>query len=139
VPGIRYYVQGKTNLNDTNWVAVSSTITAGDVLTTYCLPLPTACHFFHVGEGLVVTPYVPPVLISNISLGTNGVLVQWLAPSNSQFQAQWTPALAPPAWTSLTNILTSTNGVFLFHDDGSQTAGLAAPRYYRLLQLPSAP
>jgi subtilisin family serine protease/subtilisin-like proprotein convertase family protein len=136
VPGIRYYIQGKTNLNDTNWIAVSPTITAGDVLTTCCLALPSACQFFRVGEGLVVTPYVPPVLISSITLGTNGVLLQWLAPSNSQFQAQWTPALAPATWSAFTNVLTGTNSVFWFLDDGSQSGDLTGPRYYRLQQLP---
>ena len=113
VPGIHYYVQGKTNVNDTNWVTVSPTIVATDVLTTWCIALPSPCHFFRVSEGLVVTPYVPPLRITSITLGTNGVLLQWLAPTNSQFQAQWTPSLAPPAWTSFTNILTSTNGVLL--------------------------
>jgi subtilisin family serine protease/subtilisin-like proprotein convertase family protein len=136
VPGIRYHVQGKTNLNDTNWVTVSPTITASDVLTTFCLPLPSAYQFFRVGEGLVVTPYVPPIRISSITVGTNGVLLQWLAPTNSQFQAQWTPALAPPLWNSFTNTLTYTNGIFSFLDDGSQSSGLASPRYYRLQQLP---
>jgi hypothetical protein len=136
MPGIRYYVQGKTSPNYANWVAVSPTITAGDVQTTYCLPLPSPYQFFRVGEGLVVTPYVPPVRISSIAVGTNGVLLQWLAPSNSQFQAQWTPALAPSAWTAFTNVLASTNGVFWFLDDGSQSGGLTAPRYYRLQQLP---
>jgi hypothetical protein len=136
VPGIHYYVQGKPNVIDTNWVAVSPTIAAADVLTTWCIALPSPNHFFRVSEGLVNTPYIPPLRITRISSDTNGVLLQWLAPSNSQFQAQWTPVLAPPAWTRFTNILTSTNGAFSFLDDGSQTAGLAAPRYYRLQQLP---
>jgi subtilisin-like proprotein convertase family protein len=136
VPGIHYFVQGKTNLNDTNWVAVSPTIVATDVLTTWCIALPSPCHFFRVSEGLVVTPYVPPLRITSITLGTSGVLLQCIAPINTQYQAQWTPSLAPPAWTSFTNLLTSTNGAFSFLDDGSQSGGLAAPRYYRLQQLP---
>jgi subtilisin-like proprotein convertase family protein len=136
VPGIHYYLQGKTNITGTNWVAVSPTLVATDVLTTWCIALPSPYRLFRVVEGLVITPYVPPLLITSITSDTNGVLLQWLAPSNSQFQAQWTPVLAPPAWTSFTNILTSTNGAFSFLDDGSQTAGLAAPRYYRLQQLP---
>jgi hypothetical protein len=106
------------------------------VLTTWCIALPSPCCFFRVTEGLVVTPYVPPVRITSITSDTNGVLLQWLAPANSQFQAQWTLSLAPPAWTPFTNILTSTNGAFLFLDDGSQSGGLASPRYYRLQQLP---
>jgi hypothetical protein len=136
VPGIRYYVQGKTNLDDTSWVAVSPTITASDVLTTFCLPLPSPYQFFRVGEGLVVTPYVAPLMINSIRVGRNGVLLQWSAPTNSQFQVQWSPSLAPPAWTAFTSVLTSTNGAFWFLDDGSQSDCVAGPRYYRLEQLP---
>ena len=136
VPIIQYYVQGKTNLNDTNWVAVSTTIVATDVLTTWCVPLPSPYQFFRVSEGMVVAPYVPPLNITSITLGTNGALMQWVAPANAQFQVQWTPSLAPSAWTSFTNVLTSTNGTFSFLDDGSQSGGLAGPRYYRLQQLP---
>jgi hypothetical protein len=106
------------------------------VLTTWCIALPSPCHFFRVTEGLVVTLYVPPLRITSITLGTNGVLLQWVAPANAQFQVQWTPSLAPPAWTSFTNLLASTNGAFSFLDDGSQSGGLPAPRYYRLQQLP---
>jgi subtilisin-like proprotein convertase family protein len=56
VPGIHYYVQGKTNVNDANWVTVSSTIAATDMVTTWCITLPSPFHFFRVSEGLVVTP-----------------------------------------------------------------------------------
>jgi subtilisin-like proprotein convertase family protein len=136
VPGIHYYVQGKTELNDANWATVSPTIVAAGVSATCCIPLPSPYHFFRVSEGLVLIPYVPPVRITSITADANGVLLQWLAPTNSQFQAQWTPSLAPPAWTAFTDILTSTDGAFSFLDDGSQTGDLAGPRYYRLKQLP---
>jgi subtilisin-like proprotein convertase family protein len=136
LPDIHYYVQGKPEVNSTNWVTVSPTITAAETQTTWCITLPSPHHFFRVSEGLVVTPYVPPVLITNITRDTNGVFLQWLAPTNRQFQVQWTPSLAPPAWTPFTNILTSTNGVFWFLDDGSQSGGRDGPRYYRLEQLP---
>jgi hypothetical protein len=136
VPGIHYFVQGKTEVNNTNWATVSPTIVAADVSASCCVSLPSLYHFFRVSEGLVVTPYVPPVRITGITADTNGVLLQWLAPTNSQFQAQWTPSLTPPAWTNFTNTLTSTNGAFSFLDDGSQAGGLAGPRYYRLQQLP---
>jgi subtilisin-like proprotein convertase family protein len=136
VPGIHYFVQGKTEVNNTNWATVSPTIVAADVSASCCVSLPSPYHFFRVSEGLVVTPYVPPVRITSITADTNGVLLQWLAPTNSQFQAQWTPSLTPPAWTNFTNTLTSTNGAFSFLDDGSQAGGLAGPRYYRLQQLP---
>jgi hypothetical protein len=101
-----------------------------------CISLPSPYHFFRVSEGLVVIPYVPPVPITGITSDTNGVLLQWLAPSNTRFQVQWTLSLDPPAWASFGTILTSTNGVFSFLDDGSQSGGLDGPRFYRLRQVP---
>ena len=136
VSGIHYYVQGETNVAGTNWVAVSPTLVAADVLTSCCIPLPSPYHFFRVSEGLAVTSYVPPVQITSIARDTSGVRLQWLAPTNSQFQPQWTASLAPPDWTPFTNILTSTDGTFNFLDDGSQSGGLAGSRYYRLKHLP---
>ncbi len=134
--GIRYFVEGKAALTDTNWSALSSSLTATGLVTSWCLALPSPCSFFRVSQGLVVTPDVPPLRITSITRGAGGVLLQWLAPINGQFQVQWTPVLAPPAWVSFTNILTSTNGIFSFLDDGSQSGGLGGPRYYRLRQLP---
>jgi subtilisin-like proprotein convertase family protein len=136
VSGIHYFVQGKANLSGTSWSAVSPTIVAADALTTWCIPLPSANRFFRISEGLVLTPYVPPVSISSITVSTSGVLLQWLAMPNNQFQVQWSPSLAPPAWTAFTNSVTATNGAFSFLDDGAQSGDLDSPRYYRLRQLP---
>jgi subtilisin-like proprotein convertase family protein len=58
LPGIHYYIQAKTNLTDVQWTTVSPTLTAVDVLTTYCIPLPLPFQFFRVGQGLVVTPHL---------------------------------------------------------------------------------
>jgi hypothetical protein len=40
----------------------------------------------------------------------------------------------PPVWITFTNIITSTNGVFYFTDDGVQTGGFSDKRFYRLRQ-----
>ena len=136
VPGIDYFVQGNADVNGTNWVAVSPSFAASDVQTTWCIPLPSPYQFFRVSQGLVITSYTPPVRLTRIVCDTNGVLLQWLAPTNTQFQVQWNPSLALPDWTGFTNIQTSTNGVFSFLDDGSQSGSLAGPRCYRPQQLP---
>lgn len=136
LPGIHYYVEGKTEVNSPDWALVSATLTAADVLTEYCVPLPSPYNFFRVGEGIVVKLEVPLVSIDGITFATNGVLLHWLAPTNSQFRVQWTPSLAPPAWDTFTDIVTSTNGAFEFLDDGSQTGGFDSPRCYRLERVP---
>jgi len=46
--GARYIVQAKASLADADWTDVSDTITAADVVTSYCEPLPTSYEFFRV-------------------------------------------------------------------------------------------
>ena len=86
VTNIYYYVLGLTNMNSTNWVTVSPTITATNTLTTYCIPPPSPLHFFRVIEGLALSTYVPPALsISSVSpvsgSGAGGTLVSILGNS----------------------------------------------------------
>jgi len=61
LPGGRYFVQGKVDLTDTNWVPVSPTITAPGSQASYCIPLPTTNRFFRVAEGLSGFTSVEPV------------------------------------------------------------------------------
>lgn len=138
VPGVHYAVQGKPELASAVWQDVSSTITANAPLTTWCLPLPSVYHFFRVREGLVLSPPPSPPLpvsITSIVCGTNGVMLQWAASTNSQFNVLWTAAL-PSGWNSFSNSVASTNGTFFFLDDGSESGGLGSRRYYRLRQGP---
>jgi len=136
LPGAHYYVQGLTDLHSTNWVTLSPTLTATDDTTTWCLPLPSPFRFFRVVEGLALSTYLPPPAINRISRQPAGVLLEWQAPATATFRVDWSATLAPPSWNSFTNLLTSTNGQFRFLDDGSQTGGPAAARFYRLVQLP---
>jgi subtilisin-like proprotein convertase family protein len=134
LPGAHYYIEGKASFSETNWISLSPTLTANDVITSYCVGLPSQMGFFRVREGLVITP--APLLISDIVWSPNGVLLQWSASTNSQFMVQWSRMITPPSWTGFTNRISSTTGIFSFLDDGSQAGGLRSPRYYRLRQLP---
>jgi len=101
---------------------------------------------------ITVTVTNPPASPTNISAFsimqtnngvTNGFLLTWFAPSNDLFQVQWTPSLAPTAWTTFTNIISyntnvvpvnPTNAQFNFFDDASQTGGtFGSARFYRLI------
>jgi hypothetical protein len=62
--------------------------------------------------------------------------MHWLASPELQFQIQWTPTLAPPAWNTIPGNISSLTGDFRFLDDGSQTGGLDTTRFYRLLRVP---
>jgi len=138
IPNIHYYVQGKPDLFATNWAVVSPTITAGGFLTTYCIPLPSTNHFFRVHEGIVLDDgtATPAVSIAGLVRSANGILLQWNGSLNGRFRVEWSPSLTSTNWTPFYSSIRSSNGVFYFFDDGSQTGGLDGARFYRLKQLP---
>ena len=134
LPGIHYVIQGKADVDDPNWRDLSPTVTATDYTTSYCLPLPATFDYFRVAEGLSLVPAIP--VLSSLSYATNGILLQWFGTTNLTFNLLWTPSLAPANWRAFPGRVTSSNGTFSFFDDGSQTGGVAGPRFYRLLQAP---
>jgi hypothetical protein len=138
---VKYFVEGLTDLNSTNWVAVSPTLTAAGPTTTYCVALPSPFHFFRVREGVALNVYVSPPVITKIERVLTGYLISWGGPTNAQYQVQWANSLNTPppvVWNTFTNppAVTSLTGLFQFLDDGSQSGGLGPMRFYRLLQLP---
>jgi hypothetical protein len=135
LPGVRYFVQAKTNLSDATWSTLGP-ITASDISTNFCLPLPSPWHFFRVGQGLAPSTFVGHPSIASINVATNVVQLQWSYPVYARFQVQWSPALAPASWQNVPMIVTPNTGLCTFTDDGSQTGGLAPTRFYRLQLLP---
>jgi len=138
LPGVHYVVEGVTALPSTNWVAVSPVITAVTNLTTWCIGLPSPYHFFRVREGELAGPVsipVPPV-ITGVTRSTNGVNILFRGTTGQKYQVQWTPVVAPTAWLTFSNIITSVTTQFSFFDDGTQTGGLGPTRFYRAFQLP---
>jgi hypothetical protein len=70
---------------------------------------------------------------SSIQVNTNGVFLQWLSPTNDEFQVRWTTNLAPPInWGLFPNFITSSNGTFNFTD----TNALDSMKFYQLILLP---
>jgi hypothetical protein len=136
LPGVRYVVEGLTNLNSTNWVAASPTIAATGPSTTYCVPLPSPLHFFRVREGQALSTFVSQPYITRIVKRFNGIEITWSGPPGQQYHVEWSPTLVPTAWTPFAETVTSTTGIYSYLDDGSQTGGFGATRYYRLVLLP---
>ena len=90
------------------------------------LPPVTASNTFTV----FVTPFPA---ISNVTVTTTNVTLQWSAPTNDQFQVQWATNLAPFInWLTFPDILTSTDGTFTFMD----TNAPLVIKFYRLVFLP---
>jgi subtilisin-like proprotein convertase family protein len=132
LPGAHYVVQGKTALEDVSWTNLSSTLTASDFTTTFCLPLPMPFEYFRVSQGLALVPALPA--ISSIAFTTNGALLGWSARTNSSFSVQWSPGLSPANWLPIPGTVSSTTGSFQFLDDGSHTGAPGTVRFYRLQQ-----
>jgi subtilisin family serine protease/subtilisin-like proprotein convertase family protein len=71
--------------------------------------------------------------ISGAVMTGNGARLQWNAPSDVQFQVEWTTNISPPiVWTINATHITSSNGTFTFTDSGSTNS---RARFYRLLQV----
>ena len=136
LPGVNYYVQGKSNVNDQAWLPVSSTIKASSTIITWCIPLPTPFHFFRIAEGLSPLSTASPLTFSRMKWGTNGLVLQWVAPPNLRFGVEWSVSLSPAFWQPFPDYVTSTNTTYTFTDDGSRTGGASSNRFYRVLPLP---
>jgi len=55
----------------------------------------------------------------------------WTAPTNLTYQVDYATNL-PANWTTLTNLVTSTNGAFNVTDDGTNSGGFGNTKFYRL-------
>ncbi len=135
VPGVPYYLQGAMALGTSNWFAASPTLTADDTSITWCLPQPTPFRFFRVAEGPAVANAELAVRISDYGMNTNGMALEWISSPVLTFQVEWAPTVTGP-WQSFNDSVTSTNGLFRFTDDGSQTGGPDPIRFYRLKSQP---
>jgi subtilisin-like proprotein convertase family protein len=134
--GSCFYVQGATNSSGTNWTNLSRTLMATNYQTSFCIPLPSPFQSFLIQQGILPATNLPPVAINpGVSILPTGIQFEWRAPTNSQFQVQWSPVLGPASWSPFPDLITSPTGVFSFLDNSSQTNGLNAV-FYRLLQLP---
>jgi hypothetical protein len=80
------------------------------------------------------TIFVAPIpSITNVIVTATNVVLQWVAPTNDQFQVQWTTNLTPVInWTLFPNIITSTSGTFMFTD----TNAPSLMKFYQLILLP---
>ena len=121
-----------TSINPTNGIIIWTNATPAGlaarfttVVTDNGSPQLTTNNTFTV----FVSPFPS---ITNVTVTATNVALQWFAPTNDQFQVQWTTNLAPPSWTVFPDIITSSTGAFSFVD----TNPAAAMKFYQLLLLP---
>jgi subtilisin family serine protease/subtilisin-like proprotein convertase family protein len=136
VPGVHYFVQGLIGFEDSAWATLSPTLTATSETSSWCQPLSSPYRYFRVQEGLVLGEGTTVPWIRQISTSDDGTLIKWTGSTNCAFEVQWAPLPGADGWTSFTNRVESSNGLFEFLDDGSQCGGFGESRFYRLRQLP---
>ena len=135
LPGAHYIVQSTPLLGPPAWTDVSGTITAFDYTYTWCTPITGTMQFFRVVEGISQgASAAANISIASIVPGPGGITLTWYGPVNATFHVEWSDTLAPPAWNAVATPVTSTNGIFTFTDDGTQTAPPGPFRFYRLTQ-----
>jgi hypothetical protein len=74
---------------------------------------------------------VPMIDSASISLTENQISFRWIAPTNGSYQVAYSSNLLS-GWTTMTNIITSTNGTFNFTDNETGTGGSGRTKYYRV-------
>ena len=161
-----FQVQWNNNLATTNWQTFTNPVFVS-YNTNIVVTNPASAQFNFFDDGsqsggfgpmrfyrlILFTNSPPPAAVSIGSITatnngvTNGFLLKWSAPSNDLFQVQWNNNLATTNWQTFTNpafvsyntnfTATASSAQFTFFDDGSQTGGLPAARFYRLIILQS--
>jgi hypothetical protein len=127
----------------TNSPAGAGIGTNGIITWTNAMPAGLAARF----NTMVTDDSLPPLIatntftifvaplpsITNVTVTATNVVLQWAAPTNDQFNVQWTTNLMPViSWFTFPGNLTSTNGIFRFTD----TNPPLVLKFYRLIVLP---
>jgi len=90
------------------------------------LPPAQATNYFTV----FVAPFPA---ITNVAVTSSNVILSWLAPSNDEFEVQWTTNLASPiTWHLLPGIVNSPSDVFSYTDTNTPVT----MKFYELILLP---
>ncbi len=76
----------------------------------------------------------------HVEIGVNGVTIRWTAAPNLNFQVQYATRIAADGsipWITIPGLVTSSTTAYAFTDDGSQTGGLGAFKFYRVVLVSS--
>ncbi|MDD5139466.1 MAG: S8 family serine peptidase [Verrucomicrobiales bacterium] len=123
VPGATYYL----GVQNTNSFTVQITLEVN----------------FHLTASAITNYPISGVIFTSIG-GTNGILFTWSAPTNYQFQIQWTTSLSPSPiyWSTVPGVVptlvnvTGTTGTYQWFDDFTLTGGFGLQKFYRLIAYP---
>jgi hypothetical protein len=79
-------------------------------------------------SAFTITPVIDPGSLVKLKKKFS---FAWSAPMNISYQVDYSTNL-PAGWTTLPDIITSSNGTFNFTDNGTNSGGLGNTKFYRL-------
>ena len=124
-PPVGAFISSNGIISWTNAAPAGSAQRFTTVVTDNGVPPAAATNTFTV----FVAPFPA---ITNVFVTATNMALQWFAPTNDQFQVQWTTNLAAADWVSVPGIITSASGVFVF----TETNSPPVMKFYRLQLLP---
>ena len=129
--GTNYFVEAKTNIQDSTWSRLSTQITATSTNTQHCIDLPTPYRFFRISAVGGSTNAL--TLKASVTSAGGRLQFQWDASVGQSYELQQASnlALAPLAnWITVTNITATSNSVTVT----DPTPATNSMRFYRLIR-----
>jgi len=83
-------------------------------------------------SAFIIRPTIDPTSLARLK---NKLTFSWNAPTNGTYQVDYSTNLLS-GWATFTNILTSSNGIFSFTDNGTNRSGFGNTTFYRLRAVP---
>ena len=71
--------------------------------------------------------------INSVTLQANGCMLSWDSRPSVAYRMQWKNALIGATWQSISPDFIGTGSTMSWLDNGSQTGGLTATRFYRMV------
>ncbi|MBI2950120.1 MAG: proprotein convertase P-domain-containing protein, partial [Verrucomicrobia bacterium] len=124
-----YYVQAKSNVDDTTWLRVSPLITTAGQLAEYCLDLPTPYRFFRVEVVGVAPPPPPPVqfITPVLVLNATNLCLRWDSLIGTSYVVEARTNIEDQVWDRISSVMTASNT--------NSEYCLARPTPYRFFQI----
>jgi subtilisin family serine protease/subtilisin-like proprotein convertase family protein len=112
VPGLRYRLEGKVNIEDPVWQPLSPFAPATASESSFCLELPTEYRFFQVFEECEDgEPPVTEILNPRFEFNQDEVCLVWDGMAGSVYHLEGRISIADEGWTDLSGPITGLEGI----------------------------
>jgi len=119
--GTNYYVEAKTNIQDTGWRRLSSLITATSTNSQYCIDLPTPYRFFQIavvgGSPNQPPPPPPPpppttttqFIDPRLNVSRTNVCLVWASLVGTNYFVEAKTNIQDQTWRRISSLITATS------------------------------